>query len=413
MILDPSGDFDSIRQDTLALMLRDPQLVFYYGAGAAKIALSLIDEISYADDASLEESIAIINESLEVVRGVVVFDRSLGGGIAVDRLRNEIGELADTYAELAGVTYFEAECHGRTLRTVTCPVLSDVVLESTLSDSYSVGHIDKSAVTSFGGEGYLTASYIAELLKGEVMTEEVLGRGIGAGSLRDFIDTYTGHRPFSLKCGGVERIIHAGADADLVVAALTASGHVGERWVAVTEHVALPRGRGRQGPLYVWRAHPTAVVPELYVREGDVWAGPPEATVVSVEGATIKFDGSVRASGEGIFVNTSRETWERLTPKIRDVALSSTTFRGRVEEASTGLNEVSSVLEQLSVAFYRCRGTVPADIRSAHYAVGADYACGLLESGDFLEYVSLCECMDSSDKVLSVATSRAKLGAGQ
>jgi hypothetical protein len=408
MILDPTSDFDRVRLDTLASMLRDPQLVFYYGAGAARIALDLISEITYTDDASLEDDISIINEALGIVRGVVPFDRGLNSDDIVNRLRDEVGDLADTYASLVGVVSFEAECVVPTSRTVTCPVRKSVVLESKLSDSYAVGRLEDSEAISLGGSGYLTAGYIAKLLKGEVRTERELGRGRGTEALLSFVSTHAGPWPFSLRTREAVWIIHA-VTSDLVSSFVSESSS-DRRWVATLEYVSLPRGRGRTGPLYVWDPQTVAVVPELYVREGDMLAGAPSATVVSVEGATVKFDGGVRLSGEATFVNKSRELWYQLSPEITDVTLLARTFEERVKESALALSGLSNTLERLTRAFYKVRATTPSDIRAAHYAVGADYACGLLESGDFKEYSDLCPCADSSSKILSAATSRARAG---
>lgn len=411
MLID-QDTFYEVRRDTLACLLRFPPLYFKYATGAVRALLDVIDSADIVDEESVAAVVETINAHLFVLRSINVFYHRLGDEENVAHLRGLLGDDADIYASVHGVSSFDVACHTPVRTTTTLPVPIDVFNKSTFSVTHEIGRVSD-PVSSFMGEGsgYVSGVYVSRSLGGTLDTKEELVRGQGPVALETFINTYPRDEAVSLRVRQQPYILYPGLsitdDNRAEFEGLVASS---ARWVVRTERVTFEGGLGHTGDIYRYTPNTSLYEISDLLREGDALTGSPHVKVKEVLGHRVTLTSPVVIKGEASFCSPDYVAWSKRARAFIPIDVVATSERERVAELGAIFVKLKNELIPLLRTGASPREGIAFDIKEAHYNVGANHAYNLLERGRFDEYYTLTDTHASTSKLLSAAAQAIKAG---
>lgn len=355
-----TGDFDSVRLDTLAFMLLDNSI--YYACGHTHIgnAINALGQpnVTWDDARPYVQRIRAYNYN---VNRLVQDD-------IVDRLSQySTTDIADTRATAVNRGTYSAPCRTRVQRSVYAPIpLADV------RASIITGRVvpEPDIVDVAGDTIGISADTLAEIAGGRRRTERV-AFGYGADNLR--ASTADIYRPFVIRSN--DRVLHVSGNSTVAGAILlnTFIEDTVGTWAITREYVEMPNDASSGPALHatpertMQSSVPAHAVGDVHVTSG--------AVVQSVVGTAIQLDRPVFADGDATFRNSAKWAWDVFDTK----AIS---------------EDIPTVLDALNVL--RSRNKPPQNnaavwwlqAQRAHARLGQRYALDLVLQGKFLDYLA-------------------------
>lgn len=396
------SSFISLRSAVYALLVDNPALYYHY-------AKSLLNEFLVASTETDIDHVADLNALLSRIRAAHRSKNYL--------LSPEVEELLGSDAERISSVFISggltARCHTETNTTVPMPVAADVVSSTWISSFREALRPvpDLLSLQDGSTSKYVSSATVAQILGGVDTVTSLIARGTGA-ELAAFISEYSGPPATlttRLSTGHENSFALTGDYLDTYVDTL---GQMVEEWAAYARCVRLPTsGIGACGPLFEYPLSVRLIDMDLSIRPDMCLAEDTSVVVDSVVGERVKLSSPTSLCGEIKFVYKAHAAWSNYLPLLKDIT----------PAGSTDKERANSFAQQVAKRRTACKGLlqdIPTttdqnrfDIKSAHHALGADYAYNLLERGRLMEYHALTEEQSKRSSVMSTAAAHIRAGA--
>lgn len=355
-----TGDFESVRLDTLAFMLLDNAIYYACGQGHVNAAIAALSIPSITWDSA--------KEHIARVRAYRYNARHLVHDNVVERLAlYSSDEIADMRVDATVRGSYSTACKTRIQRSAYAPIpLADV--RASVISSRVVPDPDEAVVA--GSVVGISADTMAEISGGRRRTER-LAFGYGQDKLRTALVTAT--KPFVMRSGS--RVLHVAGtstpEGDTLIEDFISE--TSGTWSVTREYAEMPDDTS-SGPALVPTLSDTIMAATPAHAPGDVHMAS-GAVVHSIVGTAIKLDRPIFADGEAVFRNSAKGAWD-------------------VFEQVTSSQDVPTLLAALKRLHLRNR---PPQNNSAvwwhqaqraHAKLGQRYALDLVLQGKFADYVA-------------------------
>lgn len=355
-----SGDFDSVRLDTLAFMLLDNAI--YYACGQAHVNRA-ITALS-ATDVTWEEALPAVQQ----VRAYHYNVHHLTRDDVVTRLAEiSTQEIADMRVTAVTRGSYSATCKTRVQRSAYAPIPVADVRASTIS-----GRVvpDPDTVQVAGDVVGISADTMAEISGGRRRAER-LAFGYGSAKLSEALVSAV--RPFVIRAGA--RVLHVAGARTAEGESLTQEfvSQTQGTWSVTREYVELPDNRS-SGPALFATLERTLQADVPAHAPGDVHTVS-GAVVHAVVGTSVQLDRPVFLDGEATFRNSAKGAWD---------AFESVVLNQDVTSALAGLRALSTRNRppQNNSAVWWLQA------QRAHARLGQRYPLDLVLQGKFADYIA-------------------------
>lgn len=396
------ASFVDLRSSVYALLVDNPALYYHY-------VKSLLDEFLTESSEADIDRVADLNVILSRVRAAHTSKTYLLSPEVEGLLGSDAARISSVF--ISG--RLTARCHTETSTTVPMPVAVDTVSSTWISSFREALRPAPDLLSLQDGSKskYVSSAAVAQILGGVDTVTSLIARGTGT-ELAAFISEYSGPPATlttRLATGHENSFALTGDYSDTYIDTL---GQVVEEWAAYARCVRLPTsGIGTCGPLFEYPLSVRLIDMDLSIRPGMCLADDTSVVVDSVVGERIKLSSPTSLCGEIEFVYKAHAAWSNYLPLLKDITPVGSTDRERA----------ISFAQQVAKRRTACKGLlqdIPSvtnqnrfDIKSAHHALGADYAYNLLERGRLMEYHALTEEQSKRSSVMSTAAAHIRAGA--
>ena len=418
--------FDAVRTDTYALFIDDLGLYYHYAKALLNNFIREVDGVDTSDVFSEEKR---LNYLLSVIRETHTTRTRIISENAKSVLDHQGLDSEELVASFrAGKVYIEG--HTQTGAVKECPLPIKSIVSSRVSSTQEA-LVPESDLNRIDGElsNYASSDLVASIVGGASTSQSVLASGSDRLSLKSYIENFNDTKPVRLEAD-VEVVTQTdtgtvrsafkinsvldNSDVELggfLLRAVAESSSSVFSWVASRRQVRLPfLSIGASGPMFEYPLSTSIIDNSLLLRPGMCLENNMSVVVSSVLGERVTLSTPVSIYGTLPFVYKACTLWGSYLPLLKDISVVGNTDEQRVNsllaQAKKRAKSCHSLMKSIPTSVNKKR----FDIRSAHYAVSADYAYNLLERGELIEYHRITEQQANRGSIMAIAASHIRAG---